>query len=306
MKKVRLGSSDLKVSQMILGMMRSSATDVKALEAVLEKALELGINFIDHADIYAWRTPAESLYGELVKARSELKDKFIVQTKCGICQGYYDLSYEHIMESVEQSLRRMNLEKIDVLLLHRPDTLMEPEEIAKAFDELQSSGKVLNFGVSNMNPGQISRIKKCVRQPLIADQMQLSIVHSSLIDQGIYVNMKDEQAVMRDGSLLDYLDEHNMSLQAWSIIQAGWEEGCFIDHPNYKELNDKLEELSKKYKVTKSAIAVAWILRHPANILPIAGTVNPTHLEEMAKAFEVKLTRQEWYSLYLATGKKLP
>jgi predicted oxidoreductase len=210
------------------------------------------------------------------------------------------------MESVEQSLRRMNLEKIDVLLLHRPDALMEPEEIAKAFDELQLSGKVLNFGVSNMNPGQISRIQKCVRQPLIADQMQLSIVHSSLIDQGIYVNMKDDQAVMRDGSLLDYLDEHNMSLQAWSIIQAGWEEGCFIDHPNYKELNDKLEELSKKYKVTKSAIAVAWILRHPVNILPIAGTVNPTHLEEMAKAFEVKLTRQEWYSLYLATGKKLP
>ncbi|SDM40890.1 Predicted oxidoreductase [Lachnospira pectinoschiza] len=306
MKKVRLGSSDLKVSQMVLGMMRSSAADVKALEAVLEKALELDINFIDHADIYAWRTPAESLYGELVKARPELKDKFIVQTKCGICQGYYDLSYEHIMESVEQSLTRMNLEKIDVLLLHRPDALMEPEEIAKAFDELQLSGKVLNFGVSNMNPGQISRIQKCVRQPLITDQMQLSIVHSSLIDQGIYVNMKDEQAVMRDGSLLDYLDEHNMSLQAWSIIQAGWEEGCFIDHPNYKELNDKLEELSKKYKVTKSAIAVAWILRHPANILPIAGTVNPTHLEEMAKAFELKLTRQEWYSLYLATGKKLP
>lgn len=128
------------------------------------------------------------------------------------------------MESVEQSLRRMNLEKIDVLLLHRPDALMEPEEIAKAFDELQLSGKVLNFGVSNMNPGQISRIQKCVRHPLITDQMQLSIVHSSLIDQGIYVNMKDEQAVMRDGSLLDYLDEHNMSLQAWSIIQAGWEE----------------------------------------------------------------------------------
>lgn len=306
MKRINLGSSNLEVSQMVLGMMRSSQNDANALEVLLEKALALDINFVDHADIYAWKTPAEILYGEVLKKRPEFKEKFVVQTKCGICSGYYDSSYEHIMKSVDQSLERMGLDKIDVLLLHRPDALMEPEEIARAFDDLESSGKVLHFGVSNMNPGQISKIQRCVSQPLVADQMQFSIVHSALIDQGIFVNMRDENAVMRDGSLLDYAQEKRISIQAWSIVQAGWEDGCFIDHPKYSALNEKLEELAKKYNVTKSAIAVAWILRHPANIMPIAGTVNPAHLEEMTKAFDIKLTREEWYGLYLSTGKKLP
>lgn len=306
MKQIQLGNSDLCVSQIALGMMRSSAQDADNMERLLEKAVEVGINFVDHADIYARKTPAEELYGQVIERKPSLKDQFVVQTKCGICRGYYDSSYEHIMESVNRSLSRMHLDKIDFLLLHRPDALMEPEEIAKAFDELQSSGKVSHFGVSNMNPGQISRLQKYVKQPLLVDQVQLSIVHSNVIDQGIYVNMNDDCAIMRDGSLIDYAAEHDITLQAWSIVQAGWEQGCFIDHPDFPELNQKLADLAEKYHVTKSAIAAAWIMRHPANIMPIAGTANPTHLEELAKATDVKLTRPEWYELYLSTGKKLP
>ncbi len=306
MEQVQLGKSQLEVSRIALGMMRSSASDADNLERLLEKATEVGINFVDHADIYAWKTPAEELYGQVMSKKPSLRDQFIVQTKCGICRGYYDSSYEHIMESVDQSLSRMHLDQIDVLLLHRPDALMEPEEIAKAFDELQASGKVSHFGVSNMNPGQISRLQKYVKQPLLVDQVQLSIVHSNIIDQGIFVNMADEHSIMRDGSLIDYAAENDITLQAWSIVQAGWEQGCFIDHPDFPELNQKLAELAEKYGVTKSAIATAWILRHPAKMMPIAGTANPTHLEELAKAIDVKLTRREWYELYLSTGKKLP
>lgn len=306
MKNITLGTTGPEASQLALGLMRSSLYEANEMQALLEKALELQINFVDNADIYAWKNSAEELYGQVMAQAPHLRDKFIVQTKCGICRGYYDSSYEHIVECVNTSLKRMNLDAIDILLLHRPDALMEPEEIARAFDELAAAGKVKHFGVSNMNPAQIENLKRCVSQELLVDQMQLSIVHSSLIDAGIYVNMTDSGAVMRDGNLLDYAQIHGMTIQAWSILQAGWKDGCFLDNPKYEALNQVLAKLSEKYGITKSAVATAWLLRHPAGIQPIAGTANPAHLAELARAFDITLTRQEWYELYLSTGKKLP
>lgn len=306
MKYFQIGSTGIEASRIALGMMRSSLHEVKEMRVLLGTAAELGINFVDHADIYAWKNVSEELYGQVMKDAPELRDKFSVQTKCGICRGYYDSSYEHIMESVETSLRRMNLDTIDMLLLHRPDALMEPEEIARAFEELQSSGKVKHFGVSNMNPGQIENLKRCVKQEIAVDQVQMSIVHAPMIDAGIYVNMTEDRAIMRDGSLLDYAQCKQMTVQAWSVIQTGWKRGTFLDDPEYPELNAVLERLAEKYGVSKSAIAIAWILRHPANIQPITGTADPQHLREVAKAADITLTRPEWYELYLSAGRPLP
>lgn len=306
MKKIYLGTTDVEVSRLALGLMRSSLYEAKEMRVLLETAAELGINFVDHADIYAWKNVAEEVYGQVMKEAPGLRDQFVVQTKCGICRGYYDSSYEHIMESVDTSLKRMNLDVIDVLLLHRPDALMEPEEIAKAFDELQASGKVKHFGVSNMNPGQIENLKRYVKQEIAVDQVQMSIVHAPMIDAGIHVNMTEERAVMRDGSLLDYAQCRQMTVQAWSIIQTGWKKGTFLDNPEYPELNAVLDRLSEKYGVTKAAVAIAWLLRHPAQIQPITGTANPEHLREVAKAVDITLTRPEWYELYLSAGRKLP
>ncbi len=302
-----IGKSSISASRVALGLMRSSLYGPKEMQALMETALEEGINFLDNADIYAWKTPSEIIYGEVLEAAPYLRDKFIVQTKCGICRaGYYDSSYEHIMESAEQSLKRMKLDSIDILLLHRPDALVEPEEVARAFDELHSSGKVKHFGVSNMNPGQIENLKRCVRQDIIVDQVEMSIVHAPMIDAGIHVNMTSELSLMRDGSLLDYAQCNQMGIQAWSILQISLRGGTFLDNPAYPELNAVLERLAEKYGATKSAIAAAWLLRHPAKIQAIAGTVNPRHLREVARAADIKLTRPEWYELYQSVGKKIP
>lgn len=307
MQYIKLGNTGISASRIALGMMRSAQYDVENLRALLETAAELGINFVDHADIYARKNIAEELYGQVMKQTPQLKEKFFVQTKCGICRaGYYDSSYEHIMESVNTSLKRMNLETIDILLLHRPDALMEPEEIARAFDELQASGKVKHFGVSNMNPGQIENLKRCVKQEIAVDQVQLSIVHAPIIDAGIYVNMTDEHAVVRDSGILDYAQCRNMTIQAWSVAQASKVQGSFLDHPDFPELNAVLDRLAEKYGVSKAAVAVAWILRHPAGIQPITGTTNSEHLREVVKAVDITLTRPEWYELYLSAGRKLP
>jgi len=306
MKYSQIGNTGIEASRIALGMMRVNALGCTRMQQFLETAIELGINFADHADIYGRENPSESLFGEVMKAAPQLREKLIVQTKCGICRGYYDSSYEHIMESVDQSLRRMNIDYVDFLLLHRPDALMEPEEIARAFDDLQQSGKVRHFGVSNMNPGQIENIKRCVKQEISIDQMQMSIVHAPMIDAGIFANMTEPEAVMRDGGLIDYAQCKNITLQAWSVVQASWAKGSFLDNPEFPELNAALDRIAYKYGVTKSAVAVAWILRHPAKIQAIAGTANSEHLREIAKAADIQLTRPEWYELYLSAGRQLP
>ena len=252
--------------------------------------------------------------GEGVLERNpELRSKVKIQTKCSIARDsitnkivYFDFSKDHIIEAVNGSLKRLGVEQIDTLLLHRPDTLMEPEEVAAAFDELYDSGKVRYFGVSNQTPMQIELLKTCVTKPLIINQLQLSIVECGMIGQGLNTNMANKLSVMHDGGILEYSRINNITIQAWSPFQYGFFEGTFLDNPDYPELNATLEKYAQKYDCAKSAIAAAWILRHPANAQVIVGTCNPVHLTEAAQAANIVLSRPEWYDIYLSAGHSLP
>jgi predicted oxidoreductase len=298
--------TSLQVSKIALGCMRIADKSVDEVEKLVSSALDLGINFFDHADIYG-DGRSEEVFGEVLKRNPEFRKQMIIQTKCAIKPGIcYDFSKEHILKSVEASLERLQCDYIDILLLHRPDALCDPKEVAQAFDELYKSGKVRYFGVSNHTPLQIELLKKYCHQPIIINQLQLSIVHSVMIDSGLNMNMKESFAQDKDGGVLDYCRLNDIMIQAWSVVQASWEEGTFIDHPDYAKLNHVMEQLCKKYDTNKNAIALAWILRHPAGIQPIVGTTSTKHLRESLEALDFKLTREEWYQLYLASGKPLP
>jgi predicted oxidoreductase len=238
--------------------------------------------------------------------KSIQREDILIQTKCGIRQGRFDFSYEHIINSVNGSLERLGTDYIDVLLLHRPDALIEPEEVAKAFDELKSSGKVHHFGVSNQNPYQIQLLQSCLDMPLCVNQLQFSIMHAPMIQSGINVNMYNDSAVNRDGGVLDFCRLNKITVQPWSPMQYGFFEGCFVDNEKFPELNEKLEEIGNKYGVSKTTVAFAWILRHPAKMQPVTGTTNLTRLTDCIKASEINLTREEWYEIYRSAGNILP
>ena len=305
MKKIRLGTSDLEVGEISLGCMRMSQLSKKDAAVLIETALESGIDLFDHADIYGGGK-SEELFAEAIGMNPSIREKMIIQTKCGIRKGYFDFSKEHILHSVEASLRRLNTDYIDILLLHRPDTLMEPEEVAEAFTQLKQSGKVRYFGVSNQNPMQIELLKKYVNEDLIINQLQFSLMHTPMIDAGFNVNMLHDPAVVRDSSVLEYSRLNNITIQAWSPFQYGMFEGVFIGNEQFPNLNEKLNKLAEEMGVTASAIAIAWILRHPAKMQPIIGTMNPQRLSDIVKASSVQLSREEWYELYRAAGNKLP
>ncbi|RDW18069.1 aldo/keto reductase [Oceanobacillus arenosus] len=305
MKKITLGTSNLEVSNISLGCMRLGKLEVNEAAEVIHNALELGIDFFDHADIYAGGK-SEEIFAEAIEMRPSVREQIFIQTKAGIREGYFDFSKEHILEAVDGSLTRLKTDYVDSLLLHRPDALMEPEEVAEAFTILKDSGKVRHFGVSNQNPMQIELLKKYINQDLIVNQLQFSVMHTGMIDAGIHVNTKHENSINRDGSILDYSRLHSMTIQAWSPFQHGYFGGVFIDNEQFPEVNEKLEEIGEKYGVNKSAIATAWILRHPAKIQPIVGTMNLERLSNIAKANEIELTRKEWYEIYLAAGNNLP
>ncbi len=305
MKKIQLGNSGLEVGEIALGCMRMHALETKDATYVIENALNEGVNLFDHADIYG-KGKSEEAFAAAMDMNSSIREKMVIQTKCGIRAGFYDFSKEHIIGSVEESLKRLNTDYVDILALHRPDALMEPEEVAEAFTTLKESGKVRHFGVSNHNPMQIELLKRSLGQDLILNQMQFSLMNTPMLDAGINVNMQNDFSVMRDGGMLEYSRLNNMTIQAWSPFQYGMIEGVFVGNPDFPEVNVKLQELAEKYDVTDSAIAIAWILRHPANIQPIVGSMNPKRLSDIAKASHIKLTRQEWYELYLAAGNNLP
>lgn len=301
---------DLTVSRLGLGCMRFGEMSVEELEELIETALKEGINFFDHADIYGGGN-SEHLFGEVLKKHPQWRKKMIIQTKCGIrkCEhtNYYDFSKEHILNSVEESLKRLHTDYIDVLLLHRPDTLMEPKEIAEAFNELQRSGKVKYFGVSNMNPMQMELLQKFMCQRIMFNQLNFNPIKASMISNEIFTNRVEPEAINRDGSTLDYCRLKDITIQPWSIMQISSKEGTYLDSPKYKELNDLLAEYAQKYKVSKTAIIIAWILRHPAMMQPLVGTTNPIHLKEMCEAMHVELSRIEWYSIYVkGLGRRLP
>lgn len=304
MKNVKIGGT-LNASAISLGCMRMGGLDADRVDAIVDSALENGINFFDHADIYGGGN-AERVFGEYLKRHPGVREKIMIQTKCAIHDGQFDFSKEHILKSVDGSLSRLGVDYIDVLLLHRPDTLMEPEEVAEAFDKLESTGKVKSFGVSNQNVMQMELLKTAVKQPLIINQLQFSVTEAGMVTSGMNVNMKNAESVMHDGSFLEYSRMKNITIQAWSPFQYGFFEGNFVDNEAFPTLNAKLEEIGDKYGLTKTGASAAWILRHPANMQLIAGTMNPQHLKEICKAADVTLSRADWYEIYRAAGHCLP
>ena len=304
MKMLNLGGS-MAATSVSLGCMRMGGLDEKRVDAIMDAALECGINYFDHADIYGGGR-SEELFGGYLKRHSGARDHMLVQTKCAIRPGQYDLSTEHILSAVEGSLSRLGVDYVDALLLHRPDTLMEPDEVAEAFDRLQSSGKVRYFGVSNHNPMQIELLKTAVKQPLIVNQLQFSITEAGMVTSGMNANMKNTDSVMHDGGVLEYSRIKNITIQAWSPFQHGFFKGSFIDNEDFPILNAKLAEIGERYGLSKTGVAAAWILRHPANMQLIAGTMTPERLIDICRAADVTLTRAEWYEIYLAAGHCLP
>ena len=305
MRTIRLGTSALEVPVIAVGCMRINRLNKNEAERFLRTALEEGANFFDHADIYGGGA-CEELFADAIGMNDDVRERIILQSKCGIRKGMYDFSKEHILNSVDGILKRLKTDYLDVLLLHRPDALVEPEEVAEAFDLLESSGKVRHFGVSNHNPMQIQLLKKWVKQPIVANQLQLSITHATMISAGINVNMENDAAVNRDGSVLDFCRLHDITIQPWSPFQYGFFEGVFIGSDKFPELNRKLDEIAGRYGVSSTTIAIAWLLRHPARMQPVIGTMNIQRLKDCCRASEIELTREEWYEIYRAAGNRLP
>ena len=304
MKQIKLGGVGPSVSELALGCMRLCNLDTKAAESLLRTAMEQGINFFDHADIYG-KGRSESLFASALGMAPSLRGQIVIQTKCAIHDGMYDFSKEHILKSVEGSLRRLQTDYIDILLLHRPDTLMEPEEVAEAFAALRQSGKVRYFGVSNQNAAQMALLQSALGEKLLVNQLQFGLAHTGIIDAGFNVNMKNEAGLLRDGGILEYCRLNGITIQAWSPLQYSFFGGVFLDNPAYPELNSALEEIAREKQASKSVVAISWILRHPANIQPILGTTSREHLL-MCCASDITLSRAEWYGLYRTAGNRLP
>ncbi len=309
MKTVPLGRSGLSTSSIILGLMRIASLDDAAIRKLYDAARTAGIDIFDHADVYGPELHGcESRFGRAVTLTSAERAEIVLQSKVGIRKGFFDFSKEHILKTVDGSLAALKTDYLDVLLLHRPDALVEPEEVAAAFDALQAAGKVRHFGVSNQMPGQIELLKTAVTQPLVVNQVQLSITHAPIIASGVASNMATlDQSIDRDNEIVTYSRIHGITLQAWSPFQKQFFNGVFLgDRENYAELNDVLDALAAKYGVTTAAIAVAWIVRHPAAMQVVLGTSNPARVTESAAGADVVLDREEWYRLFRAAGYTLP
>lgn len=317
MKNVNIGSSSWETSAIALGIMRMADLSTDQATKAIEAAHDNGINFIDSADIYGMGK-SEKVFAQGLKNSVLNRDDFYIQSKGGIVANpdgkiadfevgkRYDFSKEHLIESVNGILQRLDIDYLDSFLLHRPDTLMDVDEIAATFDELQATGKVCHFGVSNFNPEQYQMLQEAIDQKLLINQLQFGIMHTGMIDFGIHTNMNDDRSLSHDGGILEFSRRKGVTIQAWSPFQYGFFDGVFINNDKFPELNKKLEELATKYSVGKNAIATAWILRHPANMQVILGTMNPEHIADSAAGGDVKLTAQEWYDVYFAAGNDLP
>ncbi|GAA3643455.1 aldo/keto reductase [Microlunatus ginsengisoli] len=311
MRTVPLGPLPLRVPNVVLGLMRINDLADGAVRGLIGAARDAGIDFFDHADVYGSELHGcERRFAEAMQLTPAERAEITLQTKAGIVPAgpYFDFSYEHLIASVEESLRALQTDYIDILLLHRPDALVEPDEVARAFDELESAGKVRAFGVSNQTPRQIDLLKKSVTQPIVANQLQLSITHAPIVAQGIAANMADlDQSVTSDGGgILDYCRLHDITVQAWSPFQAGFFTGVFLGSDDYPELNEVIDRLAKAYDVAPIAIATAWITRHPARMQVVLGTTTPERVVGSAAGSDLPLTRAEWYELFRAAGYRVP
>ena len=304
MREVSIGGA--RFPAIAVGCMGLNKLDGEGVRAFLSASLDAGLYFFDHADIYGGGE-CESLFGEAMVRLGVARDAYVLQSKCGIVPGkMYDFSEEHILASVDGSLRRLRTDRLDFLLLHRPDALMRPEEVAAAFDKLAASGKVLRFGVSNMHPYQIELLQSCVRRPICVNQLQFSPAHAGMITAGLEANMRTEGAASHDGYILDYCRLHGIAIQAWSPLRYGLLEGVYLYDPRFASLNACLARIAGERGVAKSAIVAAWILRHPAAMQVVTGTSNARRLLEMAEGAQIELSRAEWYEIYLSAGNRLP
>lgn len=312
MLKLDLGNSGLLASNIALGCWRISQLTDSEAASIIKTAYESGINFFEHADIYGGGA-SEEVFARGLKESGINREEVVIQTKCGIRPGagpglgMYDFSKAYIISSVEQSLKRLKTDYIDLFALHRPDTLMDPVEVAEAFKELQKAGKVRHFGVSNQNVAQMELLSKYLDQKLITNQLQFGPAHTPILDHGFNINMKrDEKSIDRDGGILEYARLKDITIQTWSPYQFGQFEGVFLDHPDFLELNEKLEEVGSHYGISKAATVAAWILTHPAKMQVLAGSMEAAHIKDIATASTIKLTRPEWYDIYRSAGNRLP
>ncbi|WP_395321547.1 aldo/keto reductase family oxidoreductase [Levilactobacillus parabrevis] len=316
MKQLQLGGSNWQASAVALGIMRMGVLSKDDAVKSLQAAHEAGINYIDSADIYV-NGNSERIFGDALKVSGLSRDDFYIQSKGGIVLDpnrshddlvfgqRYDYGKQHLIDAVDGILSRMGIDYLDAFLLHRPDPLMEPDEIADAFNTLQREGKVRHFGVSNFNVQQYLMVQDAVDQKLMFNQLQFSAAHAGMITEGLHVNMGDVPT-HNDFGMIEFARRNHITIQAWSPFQYGLFAGMFINDPKYAELNKVLQKLADKYGVSKNGIAVAWILRHPANIQVLLGTMNPAHITDSAAGADVTLTKQEWYDIYLAAGNDLP
>jgi predicted oxidoreductase len=327
MKTMQLGSTPLEVSRIAYGCMRLGGSwdradpisDLAQREAIaaIRTALDEGINFFDHADIYRWGK-SEEVFAAIWTEVPHLREKIIVQSKCGIVMagarpestvGQFDFSYEHIIRSVEGSLKRLQTDYLDVLLLHRPDPLVEPEEVARAFDDLHTSGKVRTFGVSNHTAAQLRYLKHSLDQPIVANQLEVSLLHTHLIDEGIVFNQDQPERIMRGEGTLEYCRQHNITIQVWAPFKKGAVITGESDPPSAEaqSVAQLIGELAQTKGVSKEAIALAWLLKHPAKMQVIIGTTKPERIKASCEADGVELTRDEWYRLFIAgRGDRMP
>ncbi|HGA0066843.1 TPA: aldo/keto reductase family oxidoreductase [Streptococcus agalactiae] len=300
-----IGQTGIQATRIALGCMRMSDLEGKQAEEVVGTALDLGINFFDHADIYGGGL-SELRFRDAIKHLNVNRDKMIIQSKCGIREGYFDFSKEYILSSVDGILERLGTEYLDFLILHRPDVLVEPEEVAEAFTKLRAEGKVKHFGVSNQNRFQMELLQSYLDEPLAVNQLQLSPAHTPMFDAGLNVNMLNKASIEHDDGIVDYCRLKRVTIQAWSPFQIDLSRGLFVNHPDYKELNETIAKLAKNYNVSSEAIVIAWILRHPAQIQAIVGSMNPSRLKAIDKANDIALTCEEWYDIYRSAGNILP
>lgn len=305
MKRLTVGTSSLEAPEVVLGCMRIAGMADAAVDELVSAALESGIDFFDHADIYGGGK-SEEVFARSISRLGIDRSRLVLQSKCGIRQGQFDFSREHILSSVDGILKRLDTDYLDILLLHRPDALVEPEEVADAISQLQESGKVRHFGVSNHNPGQVELLQASLPMKLQANQLQFSITNTGMIDRGLNVNMQIDRSVDRDGGILDYCRLKKITVQPWSPFQFGFFKGAFLGHPDWADLNKAIDSVAAEYGVSSTTMAIAWILRHPAHMQPVIGTTNPQRVRDSAAASGVELSRAHWYEIYRAAGNVLP
>lgn len=305
MKYLIVNNEIPKCSEIGIGCMRIGGMSSEEIDTLITTALDCGINFFDHADIYSCGK-SEELFGEWLEKNKDRRSELVIQSKCGIRKGYYDFSKDYILESVDNILKRLKTDYLDILLLHRPDALMEVEQIAEAFNILKDEGKVRAFGLSNVNAIQMELIQSELDQSILINQLQFSLAHTGLIDSGINANHPSMAGEARDGGTYEYCRLNNIIIQAWSPLQYGFFEGTFLGSDKYPELNEVINRLADKYDVKAEAIAIAWILRLPMGIQAIVGTTNPERIKNIAKGSDIELTKVEWYELYRVAGNQLP